>query len=336
MSYKRSYRESIRVRFQKRVSYPASEHGGSFYIDESWDEYFNVNIHVDTDPFDASVHDCGGRVEGLTTSVAAMNTAQCLSIEKNTDRISQSLIDGFFHSVRTDLSTQVAELKQRLDSRLVLLRQQAVSLQEKQKTMEQDYQRTAARYQKIFDDLNKELSNRIHQVDQPIFQLVADVDASNERMLHTTLVQTAATTSQETALAGAQLTSATMKRHALEAMNQAGEFLAKNAVTDSRLRQTSVEGSGSDAYLAPVCYMEAVASPGQNLRRCQYPEMSAFTGLKTDDGTRTTVAQAITPRIEDEQQQVAAYLQREINRNIAGDEEHAQRVRATINKLFSL
>lgn len=336
MSYSIRKKEKIRVRFDKTVSYPKSETGGTLNVSKEWDEEIEVNIEVDTTPFDNSISGCKTSVNGLTGSVGAMNAAQCLSIKQGADKISESLISGFFNSVRTDLGTQVSALKQRIESRLLLLNQQADMLKGKRQKMEQDYQRTAQRYQKIFDDLDHELSNRIHEIDQPVFQLVADVDTSSERMLHTSLVQTASTTSQETALVGSQLASATMKRHALEAMNQAGEFLAKNAATSRTLRQAIADVAGSNAYMVPVCYMQTVAASGQTDQHCQLPELSTLASMKLGNDMQNAVAKAVTPTTGDEQQKVAAYLQGEIAQRVTGSGDHAMRIRATINKLSSL
>ena len=120
------------------------------------EEMVNVDIYVDTDPFDQSVANCNKSVNGLTASVGAMNAAQCLAISQNADKVSKTLIDGFFHTVRTDLSTQRAELEQTVDARLMLLRQQSQMLQQKRKEMEEHYARTSARYQKMFHTMERE------------------------------------------------------------------------------------------------------------------------------------------------------------------------------------
>lgn len=166
MSYTESFSRTIAVHYSGTVTvnYPASEHGGSTTASYSGTAYeqVDVDIHVDTAPFDASVANCNNHVNGLTASVGAMNTAQCIAIRKNADKVSKALIDGFFHTVRTDMGTQKAELEQVINARLLLLRQQTTSLKAIQDTMAEDYARTTARYQKIFNDLNRELSNRIH------------------------------------------------------------------------------------------------------------------------------------------------------------------------------
>ena len=157
MSYSRRFSRTVSVHYSGTVSYPASQTGGSVSYSGTAHELVEVDVHVDTGAFDASVAHCNNSVSGLTASVGAMNAAQCLAIRQNADKISKSIIDGFFSTVRTDLRTQKAELEQAIDAKLLLLRQQAQTLQEKQQQMEEDYARTSARYQKIFNDLNNEL-----------------------------------------------------------------------------------------------------------------------------------------------------------------------------------
>lgn len=335
MSYSRQMSRQIAVHYSGTVSYPASEHGGTVSYSGTAYETVVVNVEVDTDPFDASVADCGQTVDELTGSVGVMNAAQCAVISDSATRISQTLINGFFHTVRTDLGTRKAELEQTLQARLVLLRQQAETLLEKKRTMETDYQRTAARYRKLFEDLNKELENRIHEVDQPVFKLVREVDKGSGRMLHSDMVQTAATVSRETDLMKAQLSVATVKQHALGAMQQAQNFLSAKAWTERTLRDAATKGTGQESYLAPVCYMETQGYNGQGWRKCYFPAMQGFSADSDNEASRNAIGAAIAPRSQAEQAQVAACLQNEIARHLPGNDEHTQRVRETINKLSS-
>ena len=55
MSYSRNYSTTIAVHYSGSVSYPASEHGGSVSYSGTAYETVNVEVRVDTDPFDASV-----------------------------------------------------------------------------------------------------------------------------------------------------------------------------------------------------------------------------------------------------------------------------------------
>lgn len=339
MSYSRKFTRRIAVSYHgtETVSYPASEHGGTKQVHYSGVAYedVDVDVHVNTSPFDASVASCNNHVNGLTASVGAMNVAQCLAIEKNADKVSKTIIDGFFHTVRTDLGTQKVALEQVVETRLMLLRQQAATLQEKQKKMGEDYARTSARYQKLFSDLNRELSIRIHEVDQPVFNLVKDVDVNSDRMLHTDLIQTAVTMGKESSMLQAQLSAATVKRHALEAMQQAQSFLTAKALSERTIQNTCIEGSGEDRYLIPVCYFKTESEHHRTDRQCVLPDFYA--------SKHPQLCERLCEQLEDRElgdygdnDQVKSYVQSEIAHNIVKNDEHSNRVRAMINRMLNM
>lgn len=340
MSYNKRFTRRIAVPYSgsETFSYPASEHGGTktvYYSGTAYEDV-EVDIIVDTDPFDSSVERCNNQVKGLTTSVGAMNAAQCLAISNNADKVSKTIVDGFFHTVRTDLATQKAELEQVVESRLLLLRQQAASLQEKQKTMGEDYARTTARYQKIFDDLNNELSVRIHQIDQPVFSLVKDVDEQSDRMLHTDMVQTAVTMSKESSLLQAQINAATVKHHALEAMGQAQTFLTSKALSEKAIQDTCIDGNGDDRYLVPVCYIRTESEGNQVQQICEIPDYYSSKNPKLKDQLCDKLEKTELGNVDaNDKEQLNSYIQSEIDNNIVNNDEHSDRVRALINKMLN-
>lgn len=340
MSYSRRFTRRIAVPYSgsKSVSYPASEHGGTktvYYSGTAYEDV-EVDVQVDTSPFDASVANCNDNVNGLTASVGAMNAAQCLAISENADKVSKTIIDGFFHTVRTDLSTQKAELEQVIESRLILLRQQAASLQEKQKTMSDDYARTTARYHKLFDDLNNELSARIHQIDQPVFNLVKEIDTQSDRMLHTDMVQTAITMSKESSLLQARINSATVKHHALEAMGQAQSFLTSKALSERTILDACVDGNGDERYLVPVCYMRTESEGHKAEQLCVMPDYYSSKNPKLKEQLCEKLGNMEFGTMEaDYKEQLNSYVQSEIGKNITNNDEHSNRVRDLINKMLN-
>ncbi|MDD6141337.1 MAG: hypothetical protein ACI309_04125 [Candidatus Limisoma sp.] len=335
MSYSRNFSTTIAVHYSGSVSYPASEHGGSVSYSGTAYETVNVEVRVDTDPFDASVAQCNRQINGLTASVGAMNAAQCANIAQNANRVSDTIINGFFQSVRTDLSTQKAMLEQTINAKLMLLRQQADTLREKQRVMQENYARTSARYQKIFEDLNNELATRIQQLDQPVFRMAHTIDRQSDRMLHTDMIQTAVTANTESATLQSQIAAATVKNHALQAMTRATDFLMAKARTELTMQKAVTEGNGNDAYLLPVCIFETESEGSRHERTCHIP------GNYDSDGT---LARSLGDRLagekfsrptDDEDRQLRSYVQNEIAENITASDSHSERVRQMINKLLN-
>ncbi len=338
MSYSKSFRRTIRVPYydSKTVQYPASQSGGSLTVNFSGtaEEEVIIDVDVDTRHFDDSIDDCNNNVNGLTASVTAMDAAQCMAISKNAEKISRALIKGFFHTVRTDLSTQKAVLVQTINSRLALLRQQAATLLEKRKNMEADYARTTARYQKIFNDLNNELSIRIHRLDQPVFEFVSNVGAQSERMLHTDLIQTAVTFNKETNKAQAQLNAAKVKSHALTAMHLAQRFLVSEAVTKQALENTIINGKGTSTYYIPVCLMECTDEHLKGEKKCYVPQTDV-SGISNLGTILIAVIEQQDFEFGDKvRQEILPYIHSEIARKIKGNDKHSKRVKELINTMI--
>lgn len=340
MSYTQHFHKTIYVPYSgsETVSYPASQNGGSITVHYSGtvSEDVHLNIHVNTTPFDNSVANCNNHINGLTASVGAMNTAQCIAIANNAEKVSKALIKGFFHSVRTDLGTQKTELEQVINARLLLLRQQAASLAEIKNTMTENYARTTARYQKIFNDLNKELSNRIHEIDKPIFEFTDSVDQQSDRMLHTDLVQTVATISKESSTLQAQINTATIKNHTLQAMRQAQNYLMSKATSDLAIANTNIDGDGTKRYHIPVCYMKTESENNRTEQICFVPDFFS----KRDKGLEERLCLELedidfSQKSQHEEEQLKSYVQSEIATYIKGTDKHSMRVKAMINKLLN-
>lgn len=187
MSYTRTYRERIAVHYSGTVSYnyPASQNGGSGTAHYSGTEYedVNVSIEVDTEPFDNSVEHCNTNVNLLTGAVVATEAAQIVSIDKNSKKVAETIITGFFGYIRSEISQQIAELSQNIDAQLMHLKELAQSCLAKKKQMEGDFTRISSRYIKIFDDLNNELSNRIYELDKPTFVFKKELDNQSIRTI---------------------------------------------------------------------------------------------------------------------------------------------------------
>ena len=309
---------------------------GWFTLNDYAEEDVEVQIDVDTAPFDSSVRVCNNQVSGLTASVETLNSAQCVAISENAEKVSKTIIDGFFHTIRTDLSAQKAELEQAVEARLMLLREQATSLQEKQKSLSESYARTSARYKKLFDDLNNELSSRIHQIDQPVFNLVKDVDKHSDRMLHTDMVQAAVTMSKESSLLQEQIRSAAVKHHALQAMGQLQEFLTLKALSEKSIKSSCVEGRGNEGYLVPICYMKTESEGNQIEQLCEIPGDYSSKNPKLKELLCERLEETELEEMDaNEKEQLKSYVQSEMDDNIVNNDEHSDRVRAIINRMLN-
>lgn len=175
MSYRRSYHASISMSGTVSVSYPASEHGGTTTASWHHTEPVSINITVNTSPFDNSVASCNEHVLALGATVGVMNSAQCAAIKQGAAEVSESLKKGFFGTIKTELSQQMADLRNQFEAKLGLMVQQTKSSKSGLERMQRDFQRIVSRYVELFQRLDEECRHRVLQLDKPSFGLADEV-----------------------------------------------------------------------------------------------------------------------------------------------------------------
>lgn len=235
MSYTRHFSRSITVHYSGSVSYPASQSGGTRSYSGSVTETVHFNVTVDTDPFDHSVDTLEHGVDLLTGSVVATEAAQVKSIADNSRKVGQTIISGFFKTVRSDISQQITELSTRIDALLLQLKSFADRCHDKQRQMKEDYNRLSSRYIKIFDDLNHELENRIYAIDQPVFAFQRLADSVGSTPVQA--IGTATVTATEQAHLHSILSVSRLKHLAAETIDDGRHFLNIQYDTDNLLTQ---------------------------------------------------------------------------------------------------
>jgi hypothetical protein len=175
MSYRQNYHATVPYHGSAYVSYPASEKGGSMTVNYSGQVPVNVDVVVNTDPFDGSVTYCNGSIDALTGSVVAMNAAQCAVIKETGLQVSKSITDGFFGAINTELSQQLQALDSAIKADFGLIEQQAKAVTAQKGVVETDYNRISSRYVTLFKDLDNECYKRIYALDKQSFLLAQKV-----------------------------------------------------------------------------------------------------------------------------------------------------------------
>lgn len=264
MGYHQRFSRTIYVRYSGSVSYPASEHGGTQSYSGTTTETVDIDIYVDTDPFDRSVNECNNVVSGLTTSVATMSAAQVAAIDANAKKVGSTIINGFFSTVKSEISQQITELRSNIDATLLRLHELAKQCADKQRQMKDDYARITSRYMKIFDELDKECENRIFELDRPAFNFKRTTDQTSERATCNDMVATAAVSGGENGIVEARIEASHTKRRAMEALGRANAFLSLQRRTENIIAQSTFINGTYGVYYAPVCYLETCDSQTLN------------------------------------------------------------------------
>lgn len=331
MSYTRRFKKTIEVPYSGYVKYPKSEFGGSQYYDGRVTETIYFDVTVDTDPFDDSIVDMKDQVNILTGSIAATEAAQVASIRENSRKIGQTIVTGFFKTVQSDISQQVAALKIKTDALLVQLHELVKRLTDKKREMGVDYQRISSRYGKIFEELNKELENRIYSVDAPVFKFAettSTIGGEVNKHVGIPVVHAA-----ENVRLHSKITAAHAKNEAVKTIGKAQQFLNTQYRVD-RLLSHCLQNDGSQAVIsAPYCVMEVTDSRGHKTNEVYCAPMLkeipkdrlAEPVLENDPHTEELLSD---PRLKEYfNAELAEYLSK-------SSSEHAKRVAQLTNKLF--
>lgn len=262
MGYTRRFKKVIDVHYSGSKWVDASDTGKFVSYDGKTTETIYFDVFVDTDPFDESIDDMKKEVDLLTGSVVATEAAQVESVRDCSRQVGNTIISGFFKTVKSDISQQIAELKIKGDALLLQLNELAKRCRDKQRAMSVDYNRITTRYTKIFEELNKELENRIHSLDEPVFTFSrksAEIENAAEGMVAVPSVSAA-----ESARAQAQITAARTKNQAVDTIERARKFLEVQYKTDRLLNHCLMPGGENRSLDAPYCYIDAVSDRGIN------------------------------------------------------------------------
>jgi hypothetical protein len=333
MSYRRSFHKSIAVHYSGSVSYPASEHGGSVSYSGTAYEDVQVNIDVETTPFDNSIASCNNTVNVLTGAVVATEAAQIASIDSNAKKVGSTIVEGFFKTIRSEISLQIAELSSRLDATLAHLHGMAKRCVEKQTQMKEDYNRISSRYLKIFDDLNNELKNRIFELDKPAFVFKNQSDSHAGRTLGGGLASTVAISGAESGDLQARISASIAKKRAFDTIGKANTFLVKQKRLNDTINQTVLNESVAAVRYSPVCFIETQnekSQIGKNLYQADFlPKMQA-NEIISDFQTKTWGG--VSP---ENNTQIGRYFNAEVNNRYSSADTHTNRVRENIVKMVN-
>jgi hypothetical protein len=344
MSYTRKYHEMITVRGQKTVtvSYPASQNGGSKSVTVDYREEVpvDINIHVDTKPFDNSVENCNDHVNMLTTAVVAAETAQIISIDKNAKKVATTVVNGFFSYIKSEISQQIAELSQNIDAQLMHLRELAHSCSQKKIQMEADFSRISGRYVKIFDDLNNELKNRVFELDKPTFQFKKELDQQKARSSENDMVNIVTIIGKEGGTSQNLIGTSFVKKRALDSIQQARVFLWQQKNLNNTIQKSMINESTSCIQYSPICYMETKNEGSVSEKKLFTAECFNITknaNIHQDLISQFSIQVSNWNSVDrDHQERIKNYFSREVELRVVNNDTHSARVKSLIFKMANI
>lgn len=334
MSYTKTIRKTVRIPYSGSVSYGPSQSGGSVSYSGTVTEEIVVNVEVDTEPFEKSINVCNESVGGLTGAVVATEAAQIASINANAKKIGSTIVKGFFNTIRSEITQQIAELQSQVDATLIHLRGLTQRCVEKQKQMERDYNSIAKRYLKTFEDLNNELSNRIYELNKPAFTFSKQSNQQNNRTCENDLVNTVAVFGKEGSELEARISASVTKKRALDAIEKANTFLLKQKQLEELINRNMLKESKNGTAYAPICFIEVQNEQKQIDKKVYQQEF--IPQIPTNELINNFLKQNWHKLPEENAIQLKRYLNTEVDNRYPDMEERNSRVKAYILKMIQL
>lgn len=143
---------------------------------------------IDTQDMARSLDTVNLSVNGVTTSVVAMQSAVVAQEEESSRLVCKNVDNGFFMLMKSQLSQKIATCASQMSSTVLLMKKYVQDLLHIKSIMQSDYNRIWCRYKKQFNSLNKALEGRIRSLDKSAF----DISKLYENFLNTNRDQSAA------------------------------------------------------------------------------------------------------------------------------------------------
>lgn len=339
MSYTRKYRQTARDTISVPYPYFDGKNHSTRHQNVSIAVPIEIDITVDTDPFDESITDCNEHVSVLTGSVIASEAAQITSIRKNAKSISGTIVEGFFGLIRSELSQQISEMKPRVEALLIELIKHQESCIGKKSQMEQDYLRISKRYLKLFDELDKEMYNRIRKMDEAAFTIHGKLNDQVSMSISDVNAGIVTIFNKEGGSVHSMLFASGLRSKAMQLLNNGKKYLIseKNLARNIKRILSSESTEKYKRKNIPIVMLEAKSSAANTDKEIKYDNnFSSFQKtdikpqiLKSFENTKWKALDEVKrKKMED-------YFQLEINKTSAVTSEHTSRVSEKIMQLWN-
>ena len=222
----------------------------------------DINIHVDTTPFDQSVEDCAEHVEGLTASIGGFKAAHVLAKQQSRDQIINSATAGFTNMIEQSINMQSAGHDASMKAVAGELMQQCQELNHKHEVMNSDYNRIKGRYLNLFNDLDKELKRRILFLTKPCFDFVDGIRKEQNRRISSSLLSTATLGARENEAARTAIQASKVKGNATQLIAAARDHIAHHAHMENMMKAITTTGSETLTYYVPAMMYQRTDEQG--------------------------------------------------------------------------
>ena len=291
-----------------------------------------INCEVDTRPMAQSLTTVSNKVEQTRAAVVAMQAAVICAEQQAADHVCENVNRGFYTLIHSQISQKVARLRSEVDSHIMNLNQQTKQLLAIRSRMERDYGMICSRYIKLFSGINKNLQQRVFELDKPTINFaVRDVNTLSNRTKQ--LTATVPVAQLESVATSQRILASNMKYRSLRAIGSMNSFLSdlkeQDQLTHSVLMPLKMEHP-ADSMMIPVIISESNYDRNDS-RRVDI----AINDSSLDKHCRDTIKGAIsnTEFSWQEGKSIDAELKNEFER-IKSQSKASERVKKMAEKLF--
>lgn len=248
---------------------------------------------VDTTEMANELQSVKQHVNATTTAVVGMQAAVIKAQSEGADHVCEKVNQGFYALIHSQISQKMAALRSKIDAQLLQLSQQRKQLASIRQRMERDYQMISARYLKIFNSLNRNLSQRITEIDRPVI-LFATTEADKIANRSNQMVSTVPMGQAESVKTSQTVVSSNLKYRAAKAIEAVDNFIADsnalNSITDRILLHRTIAGDMC-TLIVPVCIAESNIDGNGNMQtRVQVSEIGISKDARQSIETRIAAA----------------------------------------------
>ena len=129
-----------------------------------------IDCLVDTHPMANEINSVSTNIKGTTAAVVGMKAAVIQAEAEAADHVCNNVNKGFYTLIHSQISQKIAKLQSEVDSHLMKLNQLCKQLLSIKGRMERDYGNISQRYIKLFNGLNKNLEQRVYEIDRPAIE----------------------------------------------------------------------------------------------------------------------------------------------------------------------
>ena len=293
----------------------------------------SIDCVIDTTPMAKEIATVSNHVDATTTAVVAMKTAVIAAEKQAADHVCDNVNNGFYNLIRSQISQKTAKLQSEVDSHLMKLGQQRRQLLALKDRMERDYHMITARYLKLFNSINRNLKQRVLELDRPTFDFaVGEMAKINNRQYM--LTADVPLSQYESVSCSQKILVSNLKMRSNSLINSMTRFIAQSEEQKALSDRILVSGADGNANLAiPVLISESLVDrKGNSTIDIVVDEKNLPTPLKA--AVKNTLSMSTAQLTWDDKGKKDEMVANEFNKLLAKSSA-SSRVKNMMDKMFA-